>query len=84
MAVTISKKILWPSMANMNMETVEKMSSVFDVWSESTPALEGRKTDHCVSSGTSVMKILIMHRRMTMTMVTKLEVEEVEVWVNTF
>ena len=74
-------------MANMNVETVEKMSNIVipgcNVWSgsESTPTLEERKTDHCVSSGTSIVKILIIHTRRTMAMVTTLGVE-VEVWVN--
>lgn len=69
----------------MNVETVEKMSNIvipgFNVWL-STPTLEGRKTDHSVSSGTSIVKMFFIHRRRTMAMVTILEVEEVEVWVN--
>ena len=66
-------------MANMNVETVEKMSNIADVGSGSTPTLEGGKTDHCVSSESSVMKISIIHRVMTMAMVTALGVE---VWGN--
>ena len=81
MADIMSRKIPWPSMANMNVQTVEKMSKIVAVWSgsQSTPTLEGRKTDHCVSSGTSIVKTLIIHRRRTMAMVTTLEVK---VWVN--
>ena len=84
----MSRKILCPFMANMNVQTVEKMANIVipgcnvSSGSQSTPTLDGRKTDHCVSSGTSIVKILFIHRRRTMVMVTTLEVEEVEVWVN--
>ena len=85
MADIISRKIPCPAIANMIVETVEKMANIVisgcNVCSGSTPTLEGRKTDHCVSSGTSIVKILIIHRRRTMAMVTTLGVE-VEVWVN--
>ena len=86
MADIISRKIPCPAIANMIVETVEKMANIVisgcNVCSGSTPTLEGRKTDHCVSSGTSIVKILFIHRRRTMAIVTILEVEEVEVWVN--